>query len=261
MTTPLVTTTHQQDVAIISLDQPATINALSFELCDELAAALDAANKSARTILLRSTGRGFCSGANLSSMSSLALQDGFDAGAILETHVNPIMRQIHDLDIPIVAAVRGPAAGAGASLALCCDIILVSDTAYFMQAFRKVGLVPDAGATFLLSRAIGRVRAMELMLLGEKLPAQKALDWGLVTRLLPDDALDEAAIAMAASIASGPAFALGRTRKLCWEAAEDGWETILQRERDEQRNAGFKPDFKEGIHAFLEKRVPKFESR
>jgi 2-(1,2-epoxy-1,2-dihydrophenyl)acetyl-CoA isomerase len=171
------------------------------------------------------------------------------------------MRQIHDLDIPIVAAVRGPAAGAGASLALCCDIILVSDTAYFMQAFRKVGLVPDAGATFLLSRAIGRVRAMELMLLGEKLPAQKALDWGLVTRLLPDDALDEAAIAMAASIASGPAFALGRTRKLCWEAAEDGWETILQRERDEQRNAGFKPDFKEGIHAFLEKRAPKFESR
>ena len=251
----------EHNVAVISLGHPATLNALTPEMLEQLSAALTTAAQSARAILLRAEGRGFCSGANLSSITSSTGEESLDVGLIIESHLNPMLHQIRALEIPIVCAVRGAAAGAGASLALTCDIILASETAYFLQAFRKVGLVPDGGAASILTKAIGRVRAMELMLLAEKLSAAKALEWGLITRVYPDETLDSAALEMTAELAAGPSFALGRTRHLCWEASETSWEYMLMRERDEQCNAGQRADAIEGMTAFLEKRPARFTGR
>ena len=160
------------DVAIIRLNDPATLNALTMELVETLHDAVREETKTARAMLLCGAGRSFCSGANLAASSP---QDGpRDVGLSLENHINPLMRTLRDLPIPWIAAVQGAAAGVGASLALAADLIVATESAYFLQAFRRIGLVPDGGATWLLSQAVGRVRAMELMLLGEKLPADKA---------------------------------------------------------------------------------------
>ncbi len=261
MSERLVVLDFDRNVAVITLDHPATLNALTQGMLEQLSAALTAAAQNARAVLLRAQGRGFCSGANLSTITSSTGGESLDVGAIIESHLNPMLHQVRALDIPIVCAIRGAAAGAGASLALTCDIILASETAYFLQAFRKVGLVPDGGAASVLTKAIGRIRAMELMLLAEKLGAAKALEWGLITRVYPDEALDSAALEMAADLAAGPSFALGRTRHLCWEASETPWENMLLRERDEQRGAGQRPDAIEGMTSFLEKRPARFTGR
>jgi 2-(1,2-epoxy-1,2-dihydrophenyl)acetyl-CoA isomerase len=249
-------TERHGDVAIIRLNDPATLNALTMELVDTLHDAVREETKTARAMLLCGAGRSFCSGANLAATGPQA--GPRDAGLSLENHINPLMRTLRDLPIPWIAAVQGAAAGVGASLALAADLIIATESAYFLQAFRRIGLVPDGGATWLLSQAVGRVRAMELMLLGEKLPADKARAWGLINRVVPDDELQTAALAIATDLAAGPTRALGLIRRAAWAATAGDLDHALHTERTLQTEAGQTGDFAEGVRAFFEKRPARF---
>lgn len=245
-------------VARIALNDPKTMNAASPEMGYELVDAFDRAAGEARAILLTGEGKAFCSGGNLAAAAAILDDPRRDFGEQLEVSLNAVLVAIKRIDMPVVTAIRGAAAGYGAGLAAAGDIIMMGESAYFYLAFRHVGLVPDGGATYLLAKAIGRVRAMELMLLGEKLPAAKALDWGLVTRVVPDDELDDAAMAMARDMANGPR-SLGMMKRMAWEAMDTGFETALDVERRGQRDAGRSEDFIEGVTAFGEKRKPAFK--
>src|SRR5271167_2116680 len=204
-------------VAVICLNDPSSLNALSVPVVEALRAAFKRATAEARALLICGAGRGFCSGWNLNTTTPQATTR-FDAGYALEAHVNPFMIALRDMPIPVVSAVHGAAAGVGASIALAADIIVAGENAYFLQAFRRIGLVPDGGATWLLAQAAGRARAMELMLLGEKLPAPKALDWGLINRVVPDADVLATATALAQELAAGPTLALGLIRRAAWIA-------------------------------------------
>lgn len=248
-------------IAVITMNDPATLNAAGLDLAQELTSAIKRAAREARAIILTGEGRGFCSGANLGGGGPAArtTDDGepLDAGAALETVYNPLVSAIRDLPIPIVTAVNGAAAGVGCSFALLGDLIVAAESAYFLQAFRRIGLVPDGGSTYLLPRAIGRARAMEMMLLGDKIPAAKALEWGMVNRVVPDGELMTAARALAGELANGPK-AIGMIRRLAWAALDDSWQEQLRNERLMQRDAGRTSDFAEGVAAFLQKRPAKF---
>lgn len=245
-------------VAVVRLNDPPSLNAVSLEMAEELSQAVDRAQQESRALLIGSVGRAFCSGANLVA-GGIDLDDPQrDLGSPLETHINPLIMRIRNSKVPVVTAVRGAAAGVGSSLALCADVIVASESAYFYQAFGQLGLVPDAGAAYLLSRAIGRVRAMELMLLGEKLPAAKALEWGLITRLVPDAELDGSALQVAEQLAQGPR-SLGMIRQLAVAALDMDFEAQLGREREQQCAAGRTADFLEGVSAFREKRDAVFK--
>ena len=245
------------DVAIIRLNDPATLNALTMPLVDALHDAVRQAGAEARAMLLCGAGRSFCSGANLTATGPNP-NEPRDAGLALENHINPLMRTLRDLPIPWISAVQGAAAGVGASIALAADLIVAGENAYFLQAFRRIGLVPDGGATWLLSQAVGRVRAMELMLLGEKLPADKARAWGLINRVVPDEQIQTTALALATDLAAGPTRALGMIRQAAWAATASDLDTALQTERTLQTQAGQTADFAEGVRAFFEKRPARF---
>jgi 2-(1,2-epoxy-1,2-dihydrophenyl)acetyl-CoA isomerase len=170
------------------------------------------------------------------------------------------MKTLRELSVPIVTAVNGPAAGVGASLALMGDLIVAGESAYFLQAFRRIGLVPDGGSTWMLPRMIGKARAMELMLLGEKLPAKTALEWGLINRCVPDAEVMPTAMALAAELAAGPA-SIGMIRQLVWAGLDVGHDAQLHNERVTQRKAGRTEDNLEGVKAFLDKRPAVFSGR
>ena len=244
------------DVTTLRLNNPAALNAMDDHMADALHAALDQASATARAIVLAGSPRAFCAGANLSGRP-----DGQDAGARLESSFNPLMRAIKNCRVPIISAVCGAAAGIGASVALACDMIVAGRSAYFLQAFRRVGLVPDGGSALLLAHTVGRVRAMELMLLGDKLPAETALAWGLINRVVADDAVEAEAAGLAASLAAGPTVALGLIRRAAWAALSSDLETQLGLERGLQKQAGLAEDCREGVSAFLEKRAARFSGR
>jgi 2-(1,2-epoxy-1,2-dihydrophenyl)acetyl-CoA isomerase len=247
-------------VATIRIDDPASRNAVTAAMGAEIREAALQAQSSARALVLAGGPKAFCAGANLSSGIDIqkALDPSFDLGTGLEEAFNPMVLTLRDLSIPWISAVRGAAAGIGASIALAADLIVAGDTAYFLEAFRRIGLVPDGGSTYLLTRAVGRVRAMEMMLLGEKLPAAKALEWGLVNRVVPDAQVEDTAFALAAELAKGPTRALGLIRQIAWKATDTDLATALQAEREAQRETGRSADFREGVTAFLEKRPAKF---
>ena len=249
-------------VATLRLNDPARLNAVSTEMIEEMRAAIAGVARSARAMVLAGSDKAFCSGANLAGGLGLeAIGPDFDAGASLEQSINPLMLALRDLEIPWIAAVKGAAAGVGASLALAADLIVAGESAYFLQAFRRIGLVPDGGSTYLLTRAVGRPRAMEMMLLGEKVPAKQALDWGMINRVTPDGEVEETAFALARTLASGPSRALGLIRRAGWIATDTDFGTALKIERELQREAGRDPDFREGVQAFLEKRPARFGAR
>lgn len=258
MTFTKITYDVADGVALITLNDPATLNSASPAMGEELARALETAAGEARCVLLTGAGRAFCSGASLSPEGLEMAGGDFDIGALLEKYFNPLMNVMRELPIPIVTAVNGAAAGIGASFALMGDLIVAGESAYFLQAFRRIGLVPDGGATYLLPRKIGRARAMELMLLGEKLPARTALEWGLINRCVPDSDVMSTSHALAAELAKGPR-SLGMIRKLAWAALDSDWSAQLQAEREAQRDAGRTADFAEGLAAFLEKRKAEFK--
>lgn len=258
MSDPTLQLEWVDQVAIVRLNDPATLNAITLS---NVAAFLDTLHEieaRGRAMILTGAGKSFCSGANLSGgMGEEVSPDQIDAGLALETHINPLMQRLHDLQVPWISAVRGAAAGAGASLALAADLIVASETAYFLSAFSRIGLVPDAGATHLLVRTVGRPRAMEMMLLGEKLPAQTALAWGLVNRVVPDEQLETEALQLASRLAAGPA-SLRAIRKSAWRAVDCSWAESLQVEREQQLAAGRTADFGEGVAAFHGKRPARF---
>ncbi|MEA3004374.1 MAG: 2-(1,2-epoxy,2-dihydrophenyl)acetyl-CoA isomerase [Sphingomonadales bacterium] len=245
-------------VATLTLARPDTLNALNAAMLAELReAAEEAPRRGARCLLLAGEGRGFSSGADLAGGGGLPE----DVGAALETGFNPLIEALFALPIPIVAAVNGPAAGAGCSLALAADIVVAARSAYFLQAFVNIGLVPDAGATWLLPRLAGRARAIEMMMLGERIPAEQARDWGMIARLVEDEDLAEEAVALATQLAQGPTIALGLIRRLARDAQELALTDALAAERIAQRDAGRTEDFRNAVMAFLQKRQPHFEGR
>jgi 2-(1,2-epoxy-1,2-dihydrophenyl)acetyl-CoA isomerase len=246
----------QGDVAVIRMNDEKTLNAASLAMADELLDAFGMAARESRAIVFTGKGRGFCSGSNLFGLDPQA--PDYDAGAPLVSHFNPMMSMLRNLPIPLVTAVNGVAAGIGCALALAGDIILASDRAYFLQAFRRVALVPDGASAFLLTRAIGRVRAMEMMLMGERIPAAKALEWGLINRVVPHEGLEDAALVIASELAAGPVMALAMIRKMCWDSLEMGFEDQLAADREMQRVAGATADHREGFAAFIEKRSARF---
>ena len=245
-------------VATITLARPDSLNALNAALIEEMRAALASlAGSGARCLLMTGEGRAFSSGADL--VAGGGLPD--DVGAALESHLNPLIEDVFALPMPVVAAVRGPCAGAGCSLALAADIVIAARSAYFLQAFINIGLVPDAGATWLLPRLAGRARAMEMMMLGERIPAEQAAEWGMISRMVEDEDLETEAIALAARLAQGPTVAYSLLRKLARDAEQAPLGEALAAERRAQTLAGHTEDFKAGVMAFIQKRQPNFDGK
>ena len=247
-------------IAIVTLNRPDKLNSLTPEMLLDLPRKLkQAVREGARVIVLTGAGRAFCSGAALGDESGQEL-DG-DLGDRIETYYNPLAKTLSDIGVPVIAAVNGPAAGAGASIALSADVIIAARSAYFLLAFVNIGLVPDTGATWMIARAAGRVKAMEMALLGEKMSADTAYEAGLITRVVDDQDLMPAVVQATEALASKPAHALRMIRKQMKSALELSFEQSLLIERDHQRIAGFTEDFAEGRRAFQEKRKPNFKGQ
>ncbi|HWT12350.1 MAG TPA: enoyl-CoA hydratase-related protein [Allosphingosinicella sp.] len=245
-------------VATLTLDRPDSLNALNGAMVDEIRRGVESlAGSGARCLLITGAGRGFSSGADLAGSGGLPA----DAGLALEKHFNPLVETLFALEIPVVAAVNGPAAGAGCSLALAADLVVAARSAYFLQAFVNIGLIPDAGATWLLPRLVGRARAMEMMMLGERIGAEQALAWGMIARVVDDGDLAAESAALAGNLAQGPTVALGLIRRLARESGRLGLADSLAAERAAQRRAGETEDFRSAVMAFLHKRRPSFDGR
>ncbi len=260
-----VTLDFDGPVAILKLDhqEVMNMNAVSIDMLGGLGEALDAIDDKraeVRCLVITGAGRAFCTGANLQGRNNQKPGKS-NAGAALETAFHPFLRRLRNLHCPIVTSVNGPAAGAGMSFALMGDMILCARSSYFLQAFRRIGLVPDCGSTWLLPRLIGKARSVELSLMGERLPAEKGLEWGLVNRVYDDAALMEETMKLAHELANGPTIALSLIRKLYWESPDNSFEDQLNLEFESQRIAGSAEDFKEGVTAFLEKRPAKFKGK
>jgi 2-(1,2-epoxy-1,2-dihydrophenyl)acetyl-CoA isomerase len=248
-------------VAVLKFNHPQVLNAIGKQMVEELTDAVREIAKpghGARCLLLTGEGRGFCSGANLQDESR---SSSGGAGDTLRGGYHPLLLAIRDLEMPMVSAVNGVAAGVGMSFAVMADIVCASKNAYFLQAFAKIGLIPDGGATFLLPRLIGWGRAIELSLLAERLPAEKAYEWGLVNRLFDDnEALLAGAMAVARQLADGPR-SLALIRRAYWESTRNSYEQQLDLEAKLQSEAGRSEDFTEGVAAFLTKRTAAFKGR
>ena len=259
-----VTLDFDGSVAILKLDHLEVMNAVSMDMLGGLGEALDAIDdrrSEVRCLVMTGAGRAFCAGANLQGRDNQKPGSRSNAGVTLETGYHPFLRRLRNLHCPIVTSVNGAAAGAGMSFALMGDMILCARSAYFLQAFRRIGLVPDCGSTWLLPRLVGRARSVELSLMGERLPAEKALEWGLVNRVYDDAALMDETMKLAHELADGPTIALSLIRRLYWESSDNSFEDQLDLEQQMQRRAGAAEDFKEGVTAFLEKRPAKFKGK
>jgi 2-(1,2-epoxy-1,2-dihydrophenyl)acetyl-CoA isomerase len=256
-----ITVATEGAVTTLTLNRPDRLNALTPAMLDMLRQAMaDAVAGGARALVLTGAGRAFSSGADLGGDA----KDGSggipeDLGAILAAHYNPLARAMADLPVPLVTAVNGPAVGAGMGFALSGDIVVAARSAYFMLAFANIGLVPDAGASWVVARAVGRARAMELALLGEKVMAEQALEMGLITRVVEDDMVLAEAQSLAARLAAGPTLALGMIRRQMAAALDTPFSDMLDLEHTNQSQAGRTRDFREAVTAFAQKRAPRFE--
>ena len=250
-------------VVTLTLNRPDMLNAFGGTMREELTAAIERADgdDDVRALIITGAGRAFCSGADLSERI-VDLDGGeFDPGLTLDKVYNPLIRRITSMDKPVVAAVNGVAAGAGANLALACDIVVAARSASFIQAFCRIGLVPDAGGSYHLPRLVGRAKALGMTLLGDAVDAETALDWGLIWAVADDNALMEEAGAIAQRLAKGPTLALGLIKKVMIASEHNTLAEQLDMERDYQRIAGASDDFREGIAAFVGKRRPDFKGK
>lgn len=264
MTRPeTVTSVLSDGVLTLTLNRPEKLNsfneAMHLALRDGLRRAHD--DDAVRAVLLTGAGRGFCAGQDLGDRDPRKGGPAPDLGQTLENFYNPTLRLIRSLEKPVVCAVNGVAAGAGANIAFACDIVLAARSARFIQAFARIGLVPDAGGTWSLARILGEPRAKALALTAEPLPAERAAEWGLIWKVVEDDALIAEAAALAASLAAGPTLGLGLTKRLIQQAATNTLDEQLDLERDCQQQAGRSADYAEGVTAFLEKRKAEFTGR
>lgn len=245
---------------VITLNRPDKLNAFNVEQHEALKAALEdaAAADDCRALILTGAGRGFCAGQDLSDRDPAMVGEAPDLGVTLATYYNPLVRALRGMDKPVICAVNGVAAGAGANIALSCDIVLAARSAKFIQAFARIGLVPDSGGTYWLTRLLGEARAKALALTGEPLPAETAAQWGMIWKAVDDEALMGEAEALAQSLAAGPATAYGLIKQAIHGASTNSLDKQLDLERQLQRLAGQSDDYKEGVSAFLEKRPADF---
>lgn len=250
--------TIQDGVATITLHRPKVFNSFNREMALQMQEHLDtcATDPSIRAVVIIGEGKAFCAGQDLAEVSGPA-NPGFQS--ILADHYNPIVRKIRDLEKPVVAAVNGVAAGAGANIALCCDIVVATESASFIQAFSKIGLIPDSGGTFVLPRLIGFQKASALMMLGEKVSATEAEKLGMIYKVLADDQFAEGIKALAAQLAEMPTLGLALTKKALNSSMTNSFEQQLQIEESLQIKAGRSNDYSEGVTAFMEKRKPTFK--
>lgn len=247
-------------IAIITLNKPERLNACSLDMADEINMALDHLGD-ARALVITGEGKGFCSGADLSGGRDSGISGGQGSYRALTRHYNPMLLKLHKLHIPTISAVNGPAAGVGCSIGLATDFVIASRKSYFLQAFVNIGLVPDGGASWMLARLVGKARATEMMLLGEKVPAEKAEEWGLIYKCVEAEDLMTEAILLATRLADGPTVALGVMRQNLAAALDSDYTTALIREAEGQRIAGDTQDAHEGALAFLKKRKTEFKGK
>ena len=249
---------RQGGVLQITLNRPERLNAASIQLADELRAALYDIGD-ARCVLITGAGKGFCSGADLTARGEgNAITSKGGSHQALQNHYNPLVSQILRLPVPVITAVNGPAAGVGCSIALAGDFVIAGQSAYFLQAFVNIGLVPDGGSTWLLARAIGRARATRMMMLGEKISASQAEEWGLIYMAVDDAALMDEAGALAKKLAEGPTLAYATMKRNISTALDGTISDVLLAEAEGQRTAGASADAMEGGMAFLQKRKANF---
>ena len=252
-----VTLEFDGDVAVLTLNHPESRNALSWALATDFCQALDHLGK-ARALVITGSGKGFCSGGDMASATPPGMGFGDMIAKGLIDAVNPLMRKLAGLKIPVVAAVNGAAAGAGAPLALHADFVVAGESAFFYFAFANVGLALDAGSSWILPRLVGVARATEALMLAERIPATKALDWGMIHKVLPDEELLASAMALAHRLANGPTVSFGQIRQAILAAGGASYDTALRIEEEAQRTAGNAADCTEAVTAFLEKRPPVF---
>jgi 2-(1,2-epoxy-1,2-dihydrophenyl)acetyl-CoA isomerase len=261
MTYETITVDVSDKIATITLNRPERMNACSLDMAGEINNALAADLGDARALVITGAGRGFCSGADLSARGSTSISGGEGSYIALTRHYNPMMMSLARLNMPIITAVNGAAAGVGCSIGLCGDFVIAGKSGYFLQAFVNIGLVPDGGASWMLPRMVGKARATEMMMLGEKINAEKAEDWGLIYKCVEDDVLQAEARALATRLANGPTVAYAVMRKNILVAMENSYSEQLLAEAEGQRIAGGSADAMEGGMAFMEKRKPNFQGR
>jgi 2-(1,2-epoxy-1,2-dihydrophenyl)acetyl-CoA isomerase len=246
-------------VATITLNRPDKLNSFTRNMHAELRSGLDEVTAAkARALVLTGAGRGFCAGQDLADVS-FQPEDMTDLGALIDETFNPLVRRLQSLPLPVIAAVNGIAAGAGANLALACDITLAARSASFVQSFVKIGLIPDSGGTALLPQRIGMARALGLAITGDKLGADQAQQWGLIWQVVDDEELATAALRLAGRLAQQPTRAIAAIKQAMHAGAGQTFDRQLDLERDLQRELGTSRDYAEGVAAFIEKRIARFE--
>ncbi len=248
-------------VATLSFNRPEQLNSFNTLMHQEVREALKTVQNSAevRVLLLTGEGRGFCAGQDLSDRNVAPGAEMPDLGLSIERFYNPLVRTLRELPMPVICAVNGVAAGAGANIPLACDLVLAARSASFIQAFCRIGLIPDSAGTWALPRLVGMARAKALTLLGERLSAEQALEWGLIYRVVDDAELRDQAIALARQLATQPTYGLGLIKRSLHASLDNSFEQQLNLERDLQRLAGRSEDYREGVAAFMEKRTPAFK--
>jgi 2-(1,2-epoxy-1,2-dihydrophenyl)acetyl-CoA isomerase len=262
MTYQTITVDIADQIATITLNRPERLNAASLDMAEEINNAISGNLSDARVLLITGAGRAFCSGADLQARGSGSAVSGGEASyAALTRHYNPLMLKLARLDMPVITAVNGPAAGVGCSIGLCGDFVLAGKSGYFLQAFVNIGLVPDGGASWMLPRLIGKARATQMMMLGERISGEQAAEWGMIYKCVEDADLMTEARALATRLANGPTIAYSVMRKNILTALENSYSEQLLAEAEGQRIAGGTEDAREGGKAFLEKRKAAFKGR
>jgi 2-(1,2-epoxy-1,2-dihydrophenyl)acetyl-CoA isomerase len=259
MTYETIQFANEAGVARLTLNRPDRLNSFTVQMHGEVADALSQL-EGARVLVITGAGRGFCAGQDLNDRA-VAPGESVDLGHSVENYYNPLIRRLTSLPMPVIAAVNGVAAGAGANIAFACDIVIAARSAKFIQSFASIGLIPDSGGTWVLPRLVGQARALGLALTAEPLPADKAAEWGLIWKAVDDDSLDSEVDALAQRFATAPTRGLAAIKKMIRESWDHSLDEELELQRDMMRELGYSGDYREGVAAFMEKRKPNFTGR